>query len=52
MEKGTTMTAHVNSLKTIAEHLESLDDAVAEKNLVMILISSLPDSYNNLVKQL
>ena len=52
MEKGTTMTAHVNSLKTIAEHLESLDDAVVEKDLVMILISSLPESYNNLITAL
>ena len=52
MERGTTMTDHVNSLKTIAEHLESLDDEVAEKDLVKILISSLPDSYNNLITAL
>ena len=52
MEKGTTMTAHVNNLKTIAEHLECLDDAVSDKDLVMILISSLPDSYNNLITAL
>ena len=30
--------------KTISERLESLDNAVAEKDLVMILISSLPES--------
>ena len=33
-----TMTDHINKLKTIAEHLEALDDAVLEKDLVMILI--------------
>ena len=49
LEKGTTMTTHVNKLKTISEHLEALDDAVQEKDLVMILISSLPDEYNNLI---
>ena len=52
MHKGTTMTDHINSLKTIAEHLESLEDPVAEKDLVKILISSLPDSYNNLITAL
>ena len=49
LEKGTTMTTHVNQLKTISEHLEALDDVVQEKDLVMILISSLPDDYNNLI---
>ena len=52
MEKGTTMVAHVNNLKTISEHLEALDDEVAEKDLVMILISSLPEEYNNLITAL
>ena len=46
MQKNTDMVNHVNSLKTISEHLESLGDVVAEKDLVMILISSLPDEYN------
>ena len=38
-----TMSDHVNNLKTISEHLESLDDPVVEKDLVMILISRLPE---------
>ena len=45
LEKGTSMTAHLNNLKEIAEHLESLDDPVLEKDLVMILLTSLPVSY-------
>ena len=52
LEKGSTMVNHVNSIKTIAEHLEALDDSVLEKDLVMILISSLPEEYNNLITAL
>ena len=46
------MVEHINNIKTIAEHLEALDDAVAEKHLVMILLSSLPAEYNNLLTTL
>ena len=49
MQRGSDMVSHINNLKTIAEHLEAVDDAVADKDLVMILISSLPDEYNNLI---
>ena len=52
MEKGSTMVEHVNNLKTISEHLEALEDVVVEKDLVMILISSLPEEYNNLITAL
>ena len=46
------MVGHVNNLKTISERLESLGDPVTEKDLVMILISSLSDTYNNLITTL
>ena len=51
LEKGsqTTMEAHVNNIKTVSEHLEALDDPVAEKDLVMILLSSIGSDYHNLV---
>ena len=49
---STTMVEHVNKLKTISEHLEALDDEVLEKDLVMILMSSIPESYNNLITTL
>ena len=42
MDSTTNMVDHVNSVRTIAEHLECLDDPVVEKDLVMILLSSLP----------
>ena len=43
MDKGTSMLAHVNYIKTLSEHLEAVGGAVAEKDLVIILISSLPE---------
>ena len=46
------MVEHINKLKTISEHLEALDDAPPEKELVMILLSSLPKEYNNLITTL
>ena len=52
MEKTITMETHINNLKTTSEYLEALDDEVQEKDLVMILISSLPDEYNNLITTL
>ena len=39
MEKGMSMIEHINSIKTLSERLEAVDDAVAEKDLVIILIS-------------
>ena len=52
LERGQSMEDHVNNIKTISEHLESLDDPVQEKDLVMILLSSLTDDYNNLITSL
>ena len=52
LDSNTTMEAHVNKLKDISDHLQAVDDAVAEKDLVMILISSLSDDYNNLITAL
>lgn len=52
MVPGTDMTAHIDRIKTIAEHLEAVDDAVSEKDLVMILMSSWGTEYNNLITSL
>ena len=49
---NSTMVEHVNNLRTISEHLEALEDGVLEKDLVMILLSSLPPEYNNLITTL
>ena len=47
-----TMIDHVNNIRTIADQLEALDDVIEEKYLVMILLSSLPQEYNNLLTTL
>ena len=52
MAKGTDMIDRINYLKTLAEHLEAVDDAALKKYLVIILISSLPEEYNCLITAL
>ena len=49
LKPGTTMEAHLNHLKTVAEHMEALNDPVSDKDLVMILLTGLPDNYNNFI---
>ena len=46
------MMDHINNIRTIADQLEGLGDQVAENDLVMVLLSSLPDEYNNLITTL
>ena len=46
------MTNYVNEIKTISEHLEAISDPIAEHDLVIILISSLPDEFNYLITAL
>ena len=46
------MTNHVNEIKTISEHLEAIGDLIAEHDLVIILISSLPEEFNYLITAL
>ena len=40
------MTNHINEIKTISEHLEVIGDPIAEHDLVIVLISSLPEEFN------
>ena len=46
------MTAHIDHIKTISDHLAGCGDPILENDLVMILISSWPPEYNNLVTTL
>ena len=46
------MVEHINSVKTIAEHLEAIGDPIAEHDLVIILISSLTEEFNHLITAL
>ncbi len=52
MNSSKTMEAHVNELRTLADRLEALGDTVAEKDLCMILMSSLSEDYDNLLTAL
>ena len=52
MGKGDDMKNHVNEIKTISEHLEAICDSIAEHDLVIILISSLPEDFNYLITAL
>ena len=46
------MTAHIDHIKMISEHLEACGNPISEEDLVMVLISSWPPEYNNLVTTL
>ena len=47
------ITEHINYVKTLSlEHLEASDDTIAEKDLVILIISSLPEEYNFLITAL
>ena len=50
--KNTDMHTHTNYIKTVAEHLEAIGDVVAEKDLAIVLLSSLPEEYAQLVTAL
>ena len=52
VQKGTGMVEHINYIKTLSEHLEAVEDPIEEKDLVIILISSLPEDYNYLITAL
>ena len=52
LEKGCNMVDHINSVKTVAEHLEAIGDPIAEHDLVIILISSLNEEFNFLITAL
>ena len=52
MGKGDDMTNHVNEIKTISKHLETIGNQIAEHDLVIILISSLPKEFNYLITAL
>ena len=52
MEKGTKMINHINCIKTLAEHIEGVGDTLAENDLVIILMSSLPEEYDFLITEL
>ena len=49
MSEGDTMIAHVNKVKAMGEQLEAIGAGVSDDDLVMTLLSSLPESYGGLI---
>ena len=51
--KDSSMIEHINNIKTVAEQLQNLDDPQTERDLVYILMSSVPmNRYRNLITTL
>ena len=51
-KKRQNMTEHIIYIKTMSERLQAIDDRIAEKDLVIFLISSLPKKYNYFIETL
>eukprot|EP00794_Sanderia_malayensis_P011646 gene11646-12844_t len=49
MSEGDKMIDHINKLRSLAEQLDSVGAPISEEDQVMTLLSSLPDSYENLI---
>lgn len=52
MEKRQNLTEYVSHIKTLSEHLKAIEDRIPEKDLVILLISSLPEEYNYMITTL
>lgn len=52
MDTGASMLEHVNYIETLSEHLQAVGDPITEKDLVIILVRSLPEIYNYLITAL
>ena len=52
MGRGNDMPNHVNEIKATSEHLEAIIAQIAEHDLVIILISSIPEDFIYLITAL
>ena len=52
MEMGENIFSHIKKIRSIQEHLQAIDDPIEDKDLVIILLSSLPPEYDYLVTAL
>ena len=50
--RGLACFEHVNYMQTLSDHLEAVGDPIVEKDLLIILISSLTEEYNHLITAL
>lgn len=52
LDMGSGMMEHINAIRTLAHQLDAVGHKLSEKFLVVILLNSLPPSYDNLVTSL
>lgn len=52
LKEGQSIEQHINHIKEIAEELESINSPVTEDDLVLVILGSLPEAYNNLITSL
>jgi len=52
MQEGDDMLVHINTVKSLADHLRSIEVNIMDENVYMVLLMSLPPSFDNLVTSL
>jgi hypothetical protein len=52
MQEGYDMLVHINTMKALADQLRSIEVNITDENVYMVLLMSLPPSFDNLVTNL
>jgi hypothetical protein len=52
MQEGDDMLMHINTVKALADQLRSIEVNITDEDVYMVLLMSLPPSFNNLVTSL
>jgi hypothetical protein len=52
MQEGDDMLVHINRVKALADQLRSIEMNIADEDVYMVLLMSLPPSFDNLVTSL
>jgi hypothetical protein len=52
MQEGDDMLMHINTVKALADQLRSIEVNIMDENVYMVLLMSLPPSFDNLVTSL
>jgi hypothetical protein len=52
MQEGDDMFVHINTVKALADQLRSIEVNITNEDVYMVLLMSLPPSFDNLVTSL
>jgi hypothetical protein len=52
MQEGDEMLVHINTMKALADQLRSIEVNITDEDVYMVLLMSLPPSFDNLVRSL